>query len=108
MHAPSASLKKILRDTPPHKLVFVIFSSKECFVCEKLRQHLPWFANANRENIQVMAVDVRKYPDLTIEYGVTGVPTILVFARERLILTEAGVDSKSQLKKLLKAALQAR
>ncbi|MBF0322337.1 MAG: thioredoxin family protein, partial [Magnetococcales bacterium] len=74
------SLRRILHDAPHHKLVFVVFSSKSCFVCEKLRQHLPWFASAHREKIQVMAVDVHQHPDLTYEYGVTAIPTILVFA----------------------------
>ncbi|MBF0152147.1 MAG: thioredoxin family protein [Magnetococcales bacterium] len=104
---PSESLRSILRNTPHHKLVFVIFTGKSCFVCEKLRQHLPWFANAHREKIHVMAIDTQKHPDLSTEYGVFAIPTIVVFSKGERILTEMGVDSKDQLKSMLKTALRA-
>ncbi|MBF0134974.1 MAG: thioredoxin family protein [Magnetococcus sp. DMHC-1] len=104
---PSESLRRVLHETPHHKLLFVIFSGKQCFVCEKLRQHLPWFANSHREKIHVMVVDVQRYPELTTEYGITGIPTIMVFAKGNRIHTAIGVSSKSELKKILKETSKA-
>lgn len=100
---PSASLQKIIHNATPDKAVFIIFSDHDCGLCTILRQHLPWFAETYRNQIDVIGADVQKHPELAREYAIHTIPTVIVYKNGKKVLKEVAVSSKEQLIKMVES-----
>ncbi len=101
---PSDALHHILQSAAGHKWVFLVFSGHDCPVCDRLRQQLPWFADTYRQQLDLLLVDIRKHPSLATEYAIIGIPTVMVYRQGMPVLVQTGVDSRNELKKMLKTA----
>lgn len=100
------ALRRILQDTAYSKLVFLIFSGKNCYVCQKLHQHLPWFAETHRNQIDVIVVDARNHTTLAAEHAINNIPTVMVYQKGVRISRDVGVGSREKLQEILRSAVQ--
>ena len=98
------SLGSLVARASASKLVFLVFSTKDCHYCVLLRKLLPWFADTYRDQIEVIMVDVRKHPHVVTTYGIRGVPTLQVYANNEKLLSKSGKQSKKNLKEMLHIA----
>ncbi len=102
--SPSASLKENLDTAAPDKLIFLIFSGNNCPLCTVLRQHLPWFAETYRQQVEIVVVDARKHTGLAEEYAIFSIPTVMVYKKGIRLQKQVGVSTRAALKELLAAA----
>lgn len=80
------------------KNVIVDFYATWCPPCKILAGTLEEFSKVKPSNVVIYKVDIDKYRDLAISYGVKALPTLAYFENGELITTEVGLKSVEQLK----------
>ena len=78
--------------------VLVDFWATWCGPCQKIAPEIEALAEEN-EHLTVCKVDVDEATELAIAYGVTSIPTILVFENGQLLQQIVGFHTKEQLLK---------
>jgi thioredoxin 1 len=68
-----------------------------CMPCKNLAPILDQIATEYRGKIKVTKLDVDANPDIPGQYGVTGIPTLLVFKGGQLVQTVVGFLPKDRL-----------
>jgi len=68
-----------------------------CMPCKNLAPILDQIATEYRDKIRVAKLDVDANPGIPGQYGVTGIPTLLVFKGGRLVQTIVGFMPKDRL-----------
>jgi len=68
-----------------------------CMPCKNLAPILDQIATEYRDKIKVTKLDVDANPGIPGQYGVTGIPTLLVFEGGRLVQTIVGFMPKDRL-----------
>lgn len=81
--------------------VLVDFFATWCGPCKMLSPVLEKFA-AKHEDIKVVKIDVDENESLAVDYGVQGVPTLLVFKDGKLFNQHVGFASEAVLGELVK------
>jgi len=93
------SLTKIL-DTD--KVVLIDFWADWCAPCKMLNPILAEVAKESQDEIVFGKLNIDTYKDAPVEYGVRGIPTILIFKNGTVIASKTGVLSKSELQAFIK------
>ncbi|MBF0161502.1 MAG: conjugal transfer protein TraF [Magnetococcales bacterium] len=102
--SPGEALQKKLAAAAADILIFLIFSGDNCPLCTVLRQHLPWFAETYRRQVEVVVVDARKHAGLAEEYAIFSIPTVMVYRKGVRLQKQVGISTRAALKELLSAA----
>ena len=84
------------------KLVLVDFWAKWCGPCRTLNPILEEIAEENGDSVQVYKIDVDENSELTGEYGIRGIPTLILFKDGQVKKTLVGSQSKEAIKESLK------
>lgn len=79
-----------------HKPVLVDFYADWCGPCRMVAPTVEAIAN-ERSDITVAKVNVDNSPELAMRYGISSIPTILVFRGGEVKAKAVGVRSKEQL-----------
>ena len=81
--------------------VLVDFFATWCGPCKMLAPVLEQFAESET-NVKVVKVDVDEEPDLAMRFGISSIPTLLVFKDGKLADKQIGYRSLDQLKQMVK------
>lgn len=84
-----------------NKIVLVDFFATWCGPCKMLAPVVEQFAE-NETNVKVVKVDVDEEPDLAMRFGISSIPTLLVFKDGKLADKQIGYRSLEQLKQMVK------
>ena len=98
LHVNQESFEKIIRESS--KPVLVDFWATWCGPCRMLAPVLEEVAE-ERQDITVCKVDVDEERELALEYGISSIPTLLVFKNGEVVRKSIGVISKEEMLALL-------
>lgn len=90
--------QEVLQSETP---TIVDFWAPWCGVCRTVRPHVDSFAEKEKENIKVVAVNAQEHPDLANQYGVMALPTFLSFKGGQVVGQHVGALNENQLKELV-------
>lgn len=79
--------------------IVVDFYATWCGPCSMLSPVLEEIAEEKK--IEVLKVDIDKFPEIASRYGVMVIPTLVVFAKGNSIKSNTGLLSKSELETFL-------
>lgn len=98
LHVNQESFEKIIHDSS--NPVLVDFWATWCGPCRMLAPVLEEVAG-ERQDITVCKVDVDEERELALEYGISSIPTLLVFKDGKVVKKSIGVISKEEMLALL-------
>jgi len=84
-----------------NKLVLVDFYATWCGPCRMISPIIDEVAKETTD-LMVVKVDVDKYPNIAIKYGIMSIPTLKVFKNGKEEKTSIGYIEKDAIKDLLK------
>ena len=87
-------------------LVLVDFWATWCGPCKQIAPALEDIAGEMEGKIDVAKVDIDDNPNTPGQYGVRGVPTLMIFKDGEPIATKVGAAPKSQLEAWVKQTLE--
>ncbi len=83
------------------KVLLVDFWATWCGPCKMLAPVLSEFAEENKDKIKVGKVNVDEQGDLAIKYGITSIPTLILFKNGEVANISVGFHSKTELEEML-------
>ena len=79
-------------------LVIADFFTRACVLCKKVEPMLAAAADGAGGRLAAFKIDAEENPDLAVEYGVRGVPTLLLFRHGALIDRKVGFVTAKDLR----------
>lgn len=92
--------KEFKEEIEKSDIVLVDFFATWCPPCKELSPIIEKFAEEN-PNIKVLKVNIDNEQELSIEYGVIKVPTLIVFKNNKETARSIGVISKEKITKMI-------
>ncbi len=83
------------------KTVLVDFWAEWCGPCKMIAPVVSEIAEEMQESVKVCKINVDEVPSLAIKYGVSSIPTILIFKNGEIVNKSIGYREKEALLKLL-------
>lgn len=85
--------------------LILCFTAPWCPHCAKMKEALRALAQAEKGNVQVVDVDADAYPALATDYGITKVPTTVIYTEGVKLRTIEGAYTAESLGRFLHALL---
>lgn len=83
------------------KPTLVDFSAAWCGPCKMMEPILKELKTMVGEDATILKVDVDQNPDVSIQYQIRSVPTIMIFKNGQPVFRQSGVMQANQLKTLI-------
>jgi thioredoxin len=93
-----SSFREIIRSDKP---VLVDFFATWCGPCKMMTPILHEVKAAVGDNISIIKIDVDKAPQVAAEFGVQGVPTLILFRQGQIKWRQSGVVQAKELKEII-------
>ena len=77
--------------------VLVFFWAEWCVPCKTVTRHLDELADRYQDRVKIGSVNIEEQEELTAEYGVRAVPTLLLLQEGRIVGQFVGPSSKYEL-----------
>ena len=94
-----SSFNEIIHSERP---VLVDFFAEWCGPCKMMAPILKEVKNDLGDDITILKVDVDRNPQAAMNYGIQGVPTLIIFQKGEIKWRQSGVIPSSHLKQVLK------
>ncbi|MGN6616260.1 MAG: thioredoxin [Ilyomonas sp.] len=88
------SLKEILEGERP---VLVDFSAEWCGPCKMMKPILDDLHKQMGDSVRILKIDVDRNPKLSAAYQISGVPTLILFQKGKVLWRQSGVMQAKQL-----------
>jgi len=88
--------------------VLVDFTAEWCPPCRALSPVVERIAAELSGRVRVCSVDADACPNLSAQFGIRALPTLVVFLRGKVIAQRIGLTNEDGIKSLLGAAVEAR
>ncbi|NLF31471.1 MAG: thioredoxin [Planctomycetes bacterium] len=85
--------------------VLVDFWAEWCMPCKMLAPTIDELADEYAGRAKVGKVDTDENRDVAVKFGISAIPTVMVFANGELVKRMVGMQTKKDLKKVLDDAL---
>lgn len=93
------SFQELINDETP---VLVDFYATWCGPCKVQAPMLEDLAKRVGDNARIIKIDVDKNPAAASQYGIQGVPTLMIFKKGKVMWRQSGVVQTNQLENVLK------
>ncbi|MBK1781114.1 thioredoxin TrxA [Advenella sp. WQ 585] len=102
-HATESSFNAdVLKSDKP---VLVDYWAPWCGPCKAIAPVLEEVAKEYEGRLQVVKVDVQDHPEVAAQFGIRGIPTLMVFKNGEAVATKVGAVNKAQLTSFIDSAL---
>ena len=85
--------------------VLVDFFAGWCGPCHALAPTLEQLASKRAGEVDVVKLDVDANPDVTLQFGIRGLPTLMLFKGGQVVASQVGVLPKARLEAWLADAI---
>lgn len=79
------------------KLVLIDFNAEWCSPCKALKPVVAEIAEEYKDSLVVCALDIDDNPNTAVQFGVTSIPTLLLFKEGELIDRLIGAQPKRKI-----------
>lgn len=86
-------------------LILLDFHATWCGPCRNLSPILNELANDNNNNLKIIKIDVDKNPDIASEYGVRGIPSVMIFKEGVEVNKFIGLKTKTEIQNIINSSL---
>ena len=84
------------------KLVLVDFSAEWCGPCKMMPPILKQTKDAIGDDAKIIKVDIDKNPEAAQQFGIQGVPTLILFKQGKILWRQSGVVQANTLIQVVK------
>ena len=84
-------------------LVLVDFTAEWCGPCKMMKPILDEVKSAVGDQAKIIKVDVDKNNSAAMHYQVSGVPTLILFKKGKIVWRQSGVVQPAMLKQIIQA-----
>lgn len=85
--------------------VLVDFWAEWCGPCKMLAPTLDELADEYQGRAKIAKLDIDKHQDLAVKYGISSIPTLLLFKGGQVVQQTVGLKPKNALKQVVDSAL---
>ena len=83
------------------KLVLVDFFATWCGPCKMLAPILSQIAEEYKDKVKIGKINVDEQGELALKYGISSIPTLILFKNGKVIKTSIGFKSKEEIEQML-------
>jgi thioredoxin 1 len=83
------------------KPTLVDFYATWCMPCRMMTPIIDEMSNEISDVASILKIDVDQYRDITVKYGIRGVPTFIIFKNGEIVWRQSGVVQKNVLKETI-------
>jgi len=96
------TFSEILNDDKP---VLVDFYAEWCGPCKMMAPELKKFADAHKNQVRILKVDIDKNRATAEHFNIQGVPTLILFKKGKLLWRQSGAMNAQQISQLVMSKL---